>query len=129
MGKASELDDYFARHSLTPEQMEARRPATPELRLRSDVRAVDINDSTLLCDAVEPLGHEDISGVALRDSNGTVTAVVVPTARYLELVATSIEHDPRREATTDGHIMPSEQAFAELHVQQVDPQASWHRVT
>lgn len=126
MGKATELDDYHSQHPLTPEQIEARHTKIPELRLRTDVPAIEVDENTRARDVLERLRSENIGGVALRDPNGAATAMVVSAERYLELVGTSLANDRRKEGATDGRIIPTEAAFEESYVEQVDPQAAWH---
>jgi hypothetical protein len=126
MGKAEELVDDLMRRSLTPEEEAAKHPRVPELRLRADAPAVDINKTTHIRDVLSRLQDKDVGGVALRDPSTGPVAVVVPVERYLDLVGKELANDPSNKVgTLDGHIAPAETAIAASYVEQVNPSDTW----
>ena len=126
-GKATEFDEAMAGRTLTQEEMdEWRGGKRPELRLRSDAPSVEVDEATHAQEAIDKLRDGDISGLALRNSEGVVAAMMVPVERYLELVSAELASDPfNKEAHLDGRITPTEAAFAASSVEQVDPHATW----
>jgi len=127
MGKAEDLADDLMRHPLMPEEIAARYPQFPELRLRADAPAVVVDEATRVRDVVGRLQSEDVGSIALRNPDGGVTAMVVPVERYLELVGTQLATDPNKVATLDGRLMPSEVSIAASYVEQVNPRDTWGR--
>jgi hypothetical protein len=126
-GKATEFVDYLLSHPLTPADIEKIRGKRPELRLRADAPSVTVDDTMRAQEVTERLQADDTELIALRDSEtGKVTAVALPLARYLQLVGTELAAEPfNKEATLDGRIVPSDDAFAASYVEQVNPADSW----
>jgi hypothetical protein len=126
MSKASELADDLMSHPLTPEEIAARYPRVPELRLRADAPTVEINETTRARDILERVRSENVGSIALRESAAGITAVVIPVERYLELVGKELATDPSNKVgTLDGQIRPTDAAIAASHVEQVNPDDSW----
>ncbi len=102
----------------------------PELQLRADTPTIKVDEHT---STQELLSHITPSeyGVALRDSDGAVTAMVVPLERYIELASGTIAGDSHfgvdlsasNEAHPRLHAHPS--SLEALHVEQIDPRAEW----
>jgi hypothetical protein len=127
MGKATELDDYQDRHPLTPEKVAARYPKVPELRLRADVPAVEIDEATTASNVLAHMRSENVGTIALHEPIVNVTAVVMPVERYLELVGSELANDPFHKEAGPRGIAPTEAALAAVHVEQVDPSDTWTR--
>lgn len=127
MGKASELDDFLEGRSLTPEEVTARHPKVPELRLRADVPAVEIDGATTASNVLAHMRSENVGTIALHEPSVNVTAVVMPVERYLELVGTELANDPFHKEAGPRGIAPTEAALAAVHVEQVDPSDTWAR--
>lgn len=125
MSKSSELVDDLMRHPLTSEEIAERRGKHPELRLRPDAPAVEVDATTRVQDVVARLASEDVGCVALRDASAGVTAMVMPVERYLELVGTELATDPNKVATLDGDLAPTAAATAASYVEQVNPRDTW----
>jgi hypothetical protein len=124
--KAEQLADDLLAHPREPgEHLAARRRLVPELRLRADTPTVDLSESTSAANIALHLHGADAGPLALRERTADVTAVVVPLARYLELVEVQLAYDPATQPVADlaGHIGPSEAAFAASRVERVDPTA------
>jgi hypothetical protein len=122
-GKASELVDDLLRRPLTPEEAAKRRGVRPALRWRANAPSVEVDEATPVRRVLDRLSSEALGSVGIREPGSDVTAVVVPVERYLQLVATELATDQtKRVATLDGQIVPSEDAFAASHVEQVNPQ-------
>lgn len=125
MSKASELADDLVRRPLSEKEMASRHPKVPELRLRPDAPVMEIDEITPVKDALGQLRSEGIGAMALRESGGDATVVVIPVERYLELVGKELATDSPMVGTLDGRVMPAESAFVASYVEQVDPGDIW----
>ena len=124
MSNASELVDDLLNRPLTPEEVAAKYPKVPELRLRPDAPGVTVDDNTLGSEIVERLGEKD--SLALYDHSGAARAIVLPLERYIQLVGTELVNDPRNNvATPDGRISPTDEALAASYVEQVNREDTW----
>jgi len=124
--KASQFMHELMERPPSPESVAARSAQVPELRLRSDAPTLEISGATLVSDAVAQLGSKGIGAVALREPGVEPTAVVMPVARYLELVGTELVNDAPKEARAGG-LAPIATALEAVHVEQVDPSGTWRR--
>jgi hypothetical protein len=104
----------------------------PELRLRADTPSIEATDKISAQDLLSHITPREY-GVALRDPDGTVKAMVVPLDRYIELASGTIAGDrhteiDRTEAVpynTRPRIQARPTSLETLHVEQIDPQAEW----
>jgi hypothetical protein len=96
----------------------------PELRLRANTPTVDINETTSVGAALTRLEGEQGGTLALREPSGEPKAIVLSVERYLQLVSKEINSAPKVGAL-DGRVMPTDDAFANAHVEQVNPAESW----
>jgi hypothetical protein len=104
----------------------------PELRLRADTPSIDANGEISAQDLLSHITPREY-GVALRDPDGTVRAMVVPLDRYIELASGTIAGDDHTEIdqteAVPGGMRPRVQArpasLEALNVEQIDPQAEW----
>jgi hypothetical protein len=103
----------------------------PELRLRADTPTIDLRQDIPAQDLLNRITPQEY-GVALRDVDGTVKAIVVPLDRYIELASGTIAGDQHLEVETreaaEGirpRIQVRPASLEALHVEQVDPQAEW----
>lgn len=126
MGKATELDDFLERQPpLTQEELD-RRAARPKLRLRSELLEQALSPTQPVQAALEQLsGETGGKRTVLGNAESSAIAVAVPLERYLELVASYIKDRGLANVTVDYGVIPSDATFAELGVEQVDPEASW----
>ena len=123
-GKATEMDAALAQRRLTPEEIEEQSGKRLELRLRNDMPAVEVRETTPAREILEYLGREDVGGVALRDPDSGVKAVVVPVERYLELAGAELASNPfNKEGRLDGRIGLTKASLAASHVEEADPEA------
>jgi hypothetical protein len=125
MGKASELDDFLERRRLTPEEEARRHGLRPELRLRADAPAIELEQATPVDDALAELRSKDLGALALRKPTGEIAAMLVTAERYLELVGTELARGSDMEVTIHGRFAPVESAFNKAYVEQVDPHEPW----
>jgi len=123
-GKATALEEVLAQRRLTPEEIAERSGHRPEVRLRTDVPAVEVGMMTRAREVVSRLQGDDISTLALRMPNGEVSAMVVPVERYLELASLELKAGPK-EGTLDGRIVPRGDRLEAAGVEQVDSSATW----
>lgn len=123
-GKASELSDILDAKSLTDEEIAARRPKVPELRLRPDASVV-VDDNTAAQDLLQRLSTEGARSMQLRhgEREGNVEAVLVPVERYVQLVGLSLVSTNEFEVLSDGKIVPM--GMAQADVETADPHATW----
>jgi hypothetical protein len=126
MGEASKLDD-FLRRPLSEEEEAMYRPKPPQLRLRTDVPAVEVDGSNR-ARIVRELEQDQTKSLALRDTHGTISAMVISVERYLELVRADLSlAESKQTVFPGGRIGPTDATLAEAHVEQVDPNATWLR--
>lgn len=126
MGKANELGDDLLSHPLTPEERAAKYPKVPELRLRADAPAAEVDENTRVQEVVKRLQSEAAPIIALRDMATGATAVVMPVERYLQLVGTELVNDPLNQVGgLEGHIAPTDAALRASHIEQVNPSETW----
>ncbi len=123
-GKATAFDEAMAQRRLTPQEIAERRGHRPEVRLRTDVPAMEVGVVTRAREVVNRLQGDDISTLALRSPNGEVAAMVIPVDRYLELASLELKAGPK-EATLDGRVMPRPDKLEAAGVEQIDPHATW----
>jgi hypothetical protein len=124
--KASELVDDLMQRSPSAQARAERHPKVPELRLRADTPALEVTDATPVSDALEELRSQGLGTIALRSPDAEPTAVVLSVERYLELAGKELLNGVDMVAR-DGIMVPSESAFAISHVEQVNPNDTWHR--
>jgi hypothetical protein len=104
----------------------------PELRLRADTPTVDIDERTSAQELLSHITPREY-GVALRNSDGTVKAMVVPLDRYIELASgtvagdhhVGVDFDTPVPSGTRPRLRAQPASLEALHVEQVDPQAEW----
>jgi hypothetical protein len=107
-----------------PEEERRRRGLLlPELRLRADTPAVEVDSATPVTEALSGLGAETDT-LAIREQHGEPQAIVLSVERYLELAGKEI-HSAPKIGTLDGRIMPQEATFSRAHVEQVNPNENW----
>lgn len=123
MGKGSELHRRLVEHPLTEEEVRAREPQIPELRLKPDISVV-VDDHTTAKDVLGRLANEGSRSLYLQLNEGEahVDAVLVPVDRYLKLVGLSLRATNEFEAV-DGRLVPTD--LAQADVEPVDPNAAW----
>jgi len=126
MGKGSELSRRIMNNPLTEEEMRARQPVLPELRLNPDATVV-ADDRTTVAEVVGRLANEGIRSVYLQVGEGAShgDAVVVPVARYVQLVGQNLAMSNEIEALPNGRIIPA--GLARADVETIDPDATWTR--
>lgn len=109
---------------LTEEQVRARSAKVPELRIKPDISIV-ADDRTTAAEVVGRLATEDIRSVYVQIGEGKTRAdaVVVPVARYLDLVGRNLANSNEIEALADGRIVPA--GLAHEDVETIDPNATW----
>jgi hypothetical protein len=95
----------------------------PELRLRTDTPAIEIDEATSVVQALTHLREEETDTVAIREPNGEPRAIILSVDRYLELAGEEINSAPK--TPRDGRLVPTNAAFERTHVDQVDPHARW----
>lgn len=120
MGKGTDFDRYTEEHPLE----EDGRTTHPELRLRPDA---DFGDATAIkpVDVLARLRTENIRSIGLRSTpDGEYEAVIVPAARYSELVAAQLAHD-RQGFTRGANGQMEPIALADADVEPIDPSESW----
>ena len=125
MGKASELDDYLDKRTLTSDEIAERHPKVPELRLRADVPAVEIDETTPASSVIAHLRDENVGTVALREPDTSAAVIVISIERYLDLVGKELASDPFNKEVGLNGIAPTEAALAASHVEQVNPSDTW----
>lgn len=114
------------RRKLLPQEIAERYPALPELRLRADAPALEIDETTTVMDALERLESSDIGALALRTPRGTdPTALIIPVERYLELVGKELLHSPSKVVGESNDFTPPDAALEAVNVEQVDAAANW----
>jgi hypothetical protein len=127
MGEASKLDDLLARRSLSEEEEAIYRPKPPQLRLRADVPSVEVDGSNG-ARIVRELEQDQSKSLALRDTQGTISAMVISVERYIELVRADLSlAEDKQTLFPGGRVGPTDATLAEAHVEQVDPDATWLR--
>lgn len=122
--KVSELTYDLVHGSLSQSERARRGLLLPELRLRSDTPAIEIDGTTQVVGALTSLGAEPSGTLALRESSGEPRALVISVERYLQLAGQEVRN-AQRVSTTDGRLVPEEAAFTRTHVEQVDSRDSW----
>lgn len=126
MGYASELDKRLET-PLSAEEEARYRPKPPQLRLRADVPSLKVDESDQ-ARIVRELEQDEGSSLALRGADGTISAMVILPERYLELVRSDLSlAESKQTVFPGGRIGPSDAILAEVHVEQVDPNATWLR--
>jgi len=123
--KASKVVDRLMSRKLSPREIAERYPQAPELRLRADAPAVEIDETTPVVDVLERLGNSDIGALALRPRGADPTAVVVPIERYLELVGKELLHSRGKVVGASNDFRPPDAALETVSVELVDPAAVW----
>jgi hypothetical protein len=123
-GKATELVRRISERTLTEEEMAARRPKVPELRLRPDAMVV-VDDHTPARDLLDRLTTEGARSMKVEYGEGDscTEAVLVPVDRYVHLVGINLATSGEVEALLDGRLVPS--GLDQADVEPVDPNASW----
>lgn len=123
-GRAARLVDELMANPLTPEEKQAMWPKLPALRLREDAPAVEVNAATPIRALLERLANQAGDMMALREEGADVGAVVLPVARYLDLVAKEMALNPHGTAVShpDGSFGPTAETMEAAHVEEVDPQ-------
>lgn len=138
MGKATEYDNRRRERQAERDAAIARGEyppgyhPRPELRLRADTPTIEVHEGTSGQEVLAHITPREY-GVALRDPDGTVKAMVVPLDRYIELASGTIAGDhhveiDRVRASPDGdrpRIQARPTSLEALHVEQIDPQAEW----
>ena len=122
--RASERARELVSGELPEEERRQRGLLLPELRLRADAPAIEIDDATPVAQALAYLGIDETGMLALRGISGEPKAIVLSAKRYLELAGKEI-NSSRRATTLDGRLAPVEAAFDRAHVEQVNPSESW----
>ena len=124
MGKGTDLHNRLVSSPLSEEEMRARQPQIPELRLRPDM-AVVADGRTTAAEVVGRLANDGIRSIYLQVGEGAThgDAVLVPVERYVELVGRSLAASGDVEALPDGKIIPA--GLAQADVEQVDPNVPW----
>lgn len=120
--KASEALRHLRESAATraPEE----KPRRPQMRLRRDMPAIEIDETTPVAEAVAELQAEHVGTLALRAPDGEARAVVLSVERYLEFVNKELERNAPG-VTTNGRIMLTDAGLKPLHVEQVDPTEPW----
>jgi hypothetical protein len=107
---------------LTDEQIAARRPQVPELKLKPDV-VIESLDEDRIVDALRALVRNEVRNVLLKDRSSGHEAVLVPVDRYAMLVGTELASTSMYEVLPVGRVEP--QGFQASEVEMADPAASW----
>lgn len=121
MGKASDLERRLRERPLGPGEL---WPLRPELRVRSDTPAIEVDGTTSVKSVLDRLNAEQRDGVVLRGTDGGTLAVVLSAGRYAELAGCEVESEDRFRAF-EGKIEPDPEALKELMIEPVDPTAEW----
>jgi len=98
----------------------------PEARLRDDAPTLEVDEATPMREALDLLRTTDVDAIALGEVGSKPSAVVIPVERYLELAVKDLLTRHNGTIASAGRILPTEAALADLHIEPVDPQASWH---
>jgi hypothetical protein len=120
--KASEVVQHLYEDAATREP--ERKPRRPQMQLRRDMPAVEIDETTPAAEAVAGLQAEHVGTLALRTPDGDAKAVVLSVERYLELVNRELERNAPG-VLSNGRIMLTDAGLKPLHVEQVDPTEPW----
>jgi hypothetical protein len=123
---ASEVLERLRNRELSPRQLARMYPRVPDLRLRADTPTLDVTEATAVGDALKELQAQGIGTMALREQGAGPTAVVLSVERYLELVGTQLIRDEYSKIMRVDHVVvPTDEAFAALHVEPVNPNDTW----
>lgn len=119
---------YELTHTPMSESERVRRGLVlPELRLRSDAPAIEVDDRTPVVEALSRLVGERDGLLALRTESDAPRAVVLSVDRYLQLAGQELNSasTPKVTRPLDGRLAPQEAAFTRAQVEQADPNAIW----
>ena len=122
--RASERAREIVSSTLSEEEQRRRGLLLPELKLRNDAPAIEIDEATPVIQALARLDSEATGALTISESHGRPRAVVLSVDRYLQLASQEI-NSSSRAATADSRLMPMESAFERAHVEQVDQSENW----
>lgn len=124
MGKGTEVIAQLRKHILTKQEAQERRYGViPGLQLRPD-SSLEASDLPALADALGSLSSGEVRNILITDPENNRSAVVVPTERYVGLVAIELATG-NFSALPDGRLEPTD--LADSEVEQLNPEEFWGR--